>query len=139
MDLLTDTTQQRRCLSCSKILHGRSDKKFCNDQCRNLFNNELNSFANSYMRSIDHHLRRNRRVLQQALGEKQFVVSHISGLHNMGFDLAYYTHTQTSRKGSVYHFCYEYGYLLLSNGQLRIVYKPAQEHPVFNGIVTTST
>ena len=28
----------RYCRECEKILHGRSDQKFCNDTCRNTFN-----------------------------------------------------------------------------------------------------
>ena len=29
---------QNTCLYCSKTLHGRSDQKFCNDGCRNVYN-----------------------------------------------------------------------------------------------------
>src|SRR5690606_30224880 len=31
-------TGERRCEECGKVLRGRSDKRFCNDGCRNNFN-----------------------------------------------------------------------------------------------------
>ena len=34
-------SKQRECLECSTALMGRVDKKFCNDQCRNSYNNRL--------------------------------------------------------------------------------------------------
>ena len=34
---------EKRCLECNDVLHGRSDKKFCSDACRNTYNNKKKS------------------------------------------------------------------------------------------------
>ena len=45
-DTLT-TLQTRLCGVCTRPLRGRSDKKFCNDYCRNTFNNRKKIKSNS--------------------------------------------------------------------------------------------
>ncbi|MBN2521295.1 MAG: hypothetical protein JXB17_12355, partial [Bacteroidales bacterium] len=56
---------KKLCTECGEPIHGRSDKKFCCDQCRNIFNNRLNSNLNNYMRNINNVLRKNRRILAE--------------------------------------------------------------------------
>lgn len=34
-------TETATCLNCDKTLKGRTDKKFCDDYCRNSYNNQL--------------------------------------------------------------------------------------------------
>jgi hypothetical protein len=72
------------------------------------------------MRSIDHCLRKNRRILQSFLNSKPVARTKTGKMYNSGFAFNYYTHTYTNRKGQEYRFCYEYGYLLLENEQVRI-------------------
>ncbi len=38
-----------------------------------------------------------------------------------GFQFKYFTHTYTNKKGNIYYFCYEYGYLLLEGDWLLVV------------------
>lgn len=38
-----------------------------------------------------------------------------------GFEFKYLTHTYTNRKGNIYTFCYEYGYLELDRDWLLLV------------------
>jgi hypothetical protein len=45
--------------------HGRADKKFCNDLCRNNYNNQLNSNSYNLVRNINNILRRNRRIIEE--------------------------------------------------------------------------
>jgi hypothetical protein len=47
------------------LLHGRADKKFCNDLCRNNYNNQLNSNSYNLVRNINNILRRNRRIIEE--------------------------------------------------------------------------
>ena len=55
------------CLECETPLIGRIDKKFCNDMCRNSYNNLLNKDANEYVRKVNVILRKNRRILSSLM------------------------------------------------------------------------
>lgn len=99
---------------------GRSDKKFCSDQCRNAFNNRNNSDINKVMRNINNVLRRNRRILHSLVPEEKRKIAR-SHLLQQGFDFNYFTHEFPTKKGDVYRFCYEMGYLLLDEEQLLLV------------------
>jgi predicted nucleic acid-binding Zn ribbon protein len=106
----------RQCLSCGKTVKGRADKKFCDDYCRNNYNNELKSDSNNYVRNINNTLRKNRRILEELLPEKEEMVKTTKDkLLQMGFVLKHFTHLYTTKTGKVYYYCYEYGYLPLEN------------------------
>lgn len=119
---MTQPAVTRTCLTCDKPLKGRSDKKFCDDFCRNTFNNQLKAADNSYFREINNVLRRNRRVLESLLpaGEKTIRVSREQLLQH-GFHFTYNTHQVLSAKGYRYLFCYDYGYLTVDEDWVQIV------------------
>lgn len=102
------------CLDCGEPIIGRSDKKFCNDQCRNNYNNQLNSDSTALVRNINNHLRKNRRILAE-LNPNGKISVHKDKLANLGFNFNYFTHIYTTQKGAMYRFVYEYGYLPLDN------------------------
>ena len=105
---------ERKCPECGEPIKGRTDKKFCSDLCRNNYNNKLNSDSTNLVRNINNTLRRNRRILQE-LNPEGKVKTHKSKLLEKGFDFSYYTNIYKTQKGTVYYFCYEYGYLPLDN------------------------
>ena len=110
------------CLNCRGSLHGRSDKKFCNDYCRNTHHNLANSDSNNYIRNINYCLRKNRRILESLLlPSRQIVKTSRQALHNKGFSFHYRTHTYTNKKGNQFLFCYDYGYRILEKEQVLIV------------------
>lgn len=103
-------------MSCGKPVFGRSDKKFCDDYCRNTYNNQLKSPDNNYVRRINHALFKNRKILESLLsGTDEMAKAHEDKLVAMGFQFRYHTHIYTTRKGQQYFFCYEYGYLVMDN------------------------
>ncbi len=116
----------RNCLDCSKPLKGRIDKKFCDDYCRNNFNNRQKSRGNhsSFVRNINSALLRNRRVLESIL-QNGGETARASGdkLLRLGFYFKYFTHLYTTKNGKTYHYCYDYGYLPLDNDCFLIVRK----------------
>ncbi len=57
----------KNCLACERPIKGRTDKKFCDDSCRNNYNNRLNSDATPLIRNINNILRKNRRILLDLL------------------------------------------------------------------------
>lgn len=115
----------RNCHSCGKILRGRSDKRFCDDYCRNSHNNQLKSGDNRCMRNITNALKKNRNILHQLLAEKQATTRETRiRLLQLGFQFKYFTHVYTNKKGSTYFYCFDYGYLALENECLLIVRNP---------------
>jgi hypothetical protein len=101
---------------------GRADKKFCNDQCRNSFNNNLNKDANEYVRRVNVILRKNRRILSKLMpGEKSRTTKEQLLLR--GFNFYYYTNIYKTKQGKTYYFVYELGYLELENEDYALVRK----------------
>jgi len=112
----------RKCLTCSKPLKGRTDKKFCDDYCRNDYNNQLKAGDNNLVRNINNALRKNRRILESLLPvNEEMAKANKDKLLQKEFQFKYGTHTYTNKKGSTYFFCYEYGYLPLENDWFLIV------------------
>ena len=117
-------TTPKSCLNCSKPLKGRIDKKFCDDYCRNNYNNQIKSEtgSNTYVRNINNHLSKNRRILRDLLQPEEDMakVPH-DKLTLLGFNFKYHTHRYTNKKGQTYFFCYEYGYLPLEHNWYLLV------------------
>ncbi len=115
------------CLTCNKPVKGRTDKKFCNDYCRNSYNNQINCVCNNDVRHINSILQKNRRILASLLANSGVSVkaSQIQLLEK-GFVFKYCTHHQENKKGTHYHFCYEYGYLPISSDAYIIVRKESE-------------
>jgi predicted nucleic acid-binding Zn ribbon protein len=118
----------KNCLACDKPIHGRSDKKFCNDYCRNSYNNQMKTMNSSSMKDINNVLVKNRKVLETALGEKEMEKTTKEKLLQSGLNFKYITHTYTNKKGNTYCFCYEYGYLPLENDWYLIVKRKDDQH-----------
>jgi hypothetical protein len=112
----------RSCGACGKLLRGRSDKKFCDDQCRNQFNNQVRAADSGFMRSVNTTLRKNRKILQQCIPPEKMKTSiRREKLVQKGFHFAYNTHHVTNRAGLTYKFCYEYGYLAIDADKLVLI------------------
>ncbi len=105
----------KKCLACEKTLQGRTDKKFCNDYCRNAYNNNLKSGNSPIIRNINNALLKNRRILESILAEEEMAKASKEKLLQKGFSFKYSTHSYTNKKGNVYFFCYEFGYLPLDH------------------------
>ena len=104
------------CLNCNKPVKGRTDKKFCDDYCRNNYNNQLKSNTINLVRNINNALGKNRRILENLFTEgEEMAKTNKSKLLQKGFQFKYITHTYTNKKGNVYFFCYDLGYLPLEN------------------------
>lgn len=115
-----DMNPQRNCQDCGEVLHGRSDKKFCSDQCRNNYNNRLNSEASSLVRRINNILKRNYRILGELNPNGKANVSKLR-LIEKGFNFSYFTSIYTNREGKTYYFCYDRGYLHIENDYCMLV------------------
>ncbi|MBO9618692.1 MAG: hypothetical protein J7539_06595 [Niabella sp.] len=114
----------KKCLFCHKPVKGRSDKKFCDDYCRNNYNNTQKGSATNLIRNINNALRKNRQILLGHLkdDDKNIKVPR-SKLQSAGFQFKYSTNQYRTARGQVYFFCYDFGYLLLENEWVLVVRK----------------
>ncbi len=116
--------KERLCLTCQKKVIGRADKKFCDDYCRNTFNNQLRSKTNNCIRRVNNALLKNRRILEDLIPENSdHMEVHENRLYSMGFRFQYHTHFHVNEKGEKYLFCYEFGYSDMGNGWFLLVRK----------------
>lgn len=110
----------RTCLECGEQLHGRIDKRYCDDLCRNAHHNKMNRQRVNLVRTVNRILSKNRRILAELNpGEKS--KTHRNKLLQKGFNFSYFTHTYTTKAGATYFFCYDKGYLPLENDWMALV------------------
>jgi F0F1-type ATP synthase delta subunit len=112
----------RKCLECGEPLKGRADQKFCNDLCRNAYNNKKLGKASNYMRKINRLLKKNHAILKE-LNPEDKTTTYRSTLEKQGFSFQYYTNTYITRNGRVYYFVYDQGYSELENNKFVLVRK----------------
>ena len=118
------TSETKNCLSCDKPIKGRADKKFCDDYCRNNYNNQQKAKGNhsAYVRNINNALLKNRKILESLKGDKEeHVRANKEKLLALGFSFKYLTHTFKNKDGRIYFWSYDYGYLPLDNDWFLIV------------------
>ncbi|MCD4729454.1 MAG: DUF2116 family Zn-ribbon domain-containing protein [Bacteroidales bacterium] len=116
------TIETRNCPECGYEIKGRSDKKFCSDQCRNTFNNREKQDANNYIRNVNNILRKNRRILADLNPNEKSKASR-NKLVEKGFNFDYYTNSYTTKTGKTYYYCYEFGYLPIEDDYYFLVMK----------------
>lgn len=100
---------KKRCIECNEPLRGRSDKKFCSDQCRNSFHNEINRDDINFIHNVHNILRKNRRILADLNSGGEAKV-HKDQLIVLGYNFQFHTNMYITRSGDEYYFCYEQGY-----------------------------
>lgn len=112
----------RTCLECHEPLKGRADQKFCNDSCRNSYNNKKASGSTNYMRKINRILKKNHSVLEE-LNPDEKTTTFKSALEKRGFNFNYYTNIYTTKTGRDYYFVYDQGYSVLEKNKFMLVKK----------------
>jgi hypothetical protein len=80
----------------------------------------LNSDGTNFIRNINNVLRRNRRILEKFCPKEKAKVSK-GNLNTEGFNFNYHTNMYTTKKGLNYYFCYDLGYLEISEEEVVIV------------------
>lgn len=119
--------EKRMCLACGQPVVGRSDKRYCDDGCRNAYNNKLNSIPNNFVRKIDAVLKRNRRILSEVLDNEKMQKISREKLLAKGIHFDFFTNQLSNAKGQVYFFVYEYGYLPLDDNLFLVVRQKPSE------------
>ena len=111
---------KKQCLECGAGIVGRIDKKFCDDACRNTYNNAKNRDGNNLIRNTNNWLRKNYRILNVLNPNQKTKVSR-GKLMEKGFDFNYFTSIYTTKAGKTYYFVYDHGYLPLKDDCFALV------------------
>lgn len=109
------------CLECGTTIMGRSDKKFCTDDCRNAYNNRQNRDSTNLMRNINYTLRKNYRILLAYPFHEGKAKTTKAKLFAEGFDFEYFTQLKVYKNGAEYRFLYDIGYKFLEDDWILLV------------------
>lgn len=95
------------CKECGKLLSGRIDKKFCNDNCRSSYANRKYREQNKEINRINKILKRNHSILSSILsgGASECFTRD---LFIKGFSFDYFTSINTTEQIEIY--CYDISY-----------------------------
>lgn len=100
---------KRHCLCCGKELHGRPDKKFCSDKCKDKWNNsrkcELRKGKLATLRIIECNY-----AILQHLKEAGCTICDIKALAAIGFSPDYFTRLVTNKNGYLICECFDIRY-----------------------------
>lgn len=111
------------CLQCNDKIIGRTDKKFCNDSCRNSYNNKQNKDSTNLMRNTHNKLRKNYRILSELHFKDGKTQTTQERLDVEGFDFDYFTNLKIYKNGAEYRFVYNIGYKFIEENRLLVVIK----------------
>ncbi|HSI70210.1 MAG TPA: hypothetical protein VK941_08250 [Gillisia sp.] len=114
--------EKKYCLSCKKILSGRKDKKFCDPYCKSNYHyQKAQTGTGSFYSTVDRQLKANRKILK-SFNKAGKATVRTSVLLELGFNPKFFTHYWKNKKGDIYLFVYEYGYLSrVENGKKKYI------------------
>jgi predicted nucleic acid-binding Zn ribbon protein len=113
--------QAKQCPQCGiQIKVGRTDKRFCSDDCRSQYHNNFNKGRSSYVRRVNRMLGKNRQILHRLAPNGKSKIRRAELLSH-GFHFDWHTHIYETRSKKKYYFCYEYGWLEIENDFIIIV------------------
>ncbi|RTE52242.1 DUF2116 family Zn-ribbon domain-containing protein [Arenibacter aquaticus] len=100
----------RMCPVCGATIKGRSDKKFCSAKCRSINQYENRQKSEAFYFKVDRQLKINRKLLKK-YNRSGYTTIRKTVLIEEGFDPKFFTHYWKNKKGDIYLFVYEYGFL----------------------------
>lgn len=127
----SNTTGPKTCLQCGHRIIGRIDKKFCTDDCRVRYHNELNREIKNVASTINRILSKNRKILAYFCNSGETSLPLLSVVAK-GFNLNYFTHTYQVGKDTIYRFVYEHGYRIQKDRITIIAKKPDEDIALSN-------
>lgn len=113
-------TSKNICIFCGSDLKGRSDKRYCDDVCRNNHHYALKKDNNSLVKDINNILVHNREVLKSFYKNK-ITVANRNQLVESGFDFELFTSIYRTRKNEEYRVVYDYAYKFISDDELLLI------------------
>lgn len=100
---------------------GRADRKFCNDGCRNAYNNAQKKKKTGPMQMINDILEKNHDILQELIANQSYKYVAERILRDKGFNFRYFTHPFESGQKILFSVCYDIAYRREDNGTFKIL------------------
>lgn len=117
----------KQCKMCKSKIVGRTDKKFCNVKCKNIYHTKLRIANNKEVIQIDKILHRNRAILLEIMGKKRLKIEiERVLLDNKNFNYNYHTHTYVNNQNKTYYYIYDFAWMEFSNSQILLIRKKKQ-------------
>lgn len=114
--------EESYCLQYGEKMRGRSDKRFCNVECKNKYHNENSTEAGKTYKRVLKILTRNRNILKEVLGGKSTEKITMEKLEGKGYERDYFTHVkEVGLKKRKYYYLFDYGYRIEEDGSLKVV------------------
>lgn len=123
---MAELNNHTSCLYCSSLISGRSDKKFCDSQCRSSYHHKNNNKDNLLIRSINKRLKKNRRILALFKDKGEEFCTAYQLLYS-GYDFSLHTSIKISENGQIAYYCYDHGYLTQDNEELILLKEDEKE------------
>ncbi|MEH6747218.1 MAG: hypothetical protein V7670_10305 [Maribacter arcticus] len=121
----------KNCPVCGTEVKGRSDKKYCSVKCKSIHQYEQRQETEAFFLKVDRQLKINRKLLRR-FNKSGFSTIRSSELISQGFDPKFFTHYWKNKKGEVYLFVYEYGFLSKINSgkdkYVLVTWQPYMKH-----------
>ena len=102
--------KERKCPVCGEMFTGRTDKVYCSLRCKSSVHYEKKLETEQFYLKVDKHLKTNRKLLKRYNAAGKSTIRKET-LLEQGFDPHFFTHYWKNKKGDVYLFCYEFGFL----------------------------
>jgi uncharacterized Zn finger protein (UPF0148 family) len=116
------------CPICNSPLIGRTDKKYCSDQCRYLANNKHKIESEKPILDINKVLRKNRSILKKLCPVGKAVMRK-EVLDTMGYDVNVFSSLFVTSNKEVYYICYDYAFTpLLENNIKKVLIVSKQDY-----------
>jgi predicted nucleic acid-binding Zn ribbon protein len=123
----TNPTPVKQCEFCEKVLHGRSDQRFCNDSCRNTFNRNLRMAEKA-----EHHknipeiiriIKRNYEILKPMTKTITYIdeykyYDNLEEFLKTGINPNFFTSTFTDKHGTTWNCVFDCGFCIADNGAM---------------------
>jgi len=107
--------ETKKCIFCeTELKGGRSDRKYCDAQCRASYHNAQTKEKEQNVRQINDILKKNWKILKM-LNPKGHSTVRKSFLDEQGYNFNYFTNVYLTVPGKVYYFCYDMGITEIDN------------------------
>ncbi len=100
----------KNCPVCDIKVKGRSDKIYCSKKCKSINQYENRQKTEWFYLKVERQLKINRKILKKN-NKSGYTIIRKNELLEEGFNPKFFTHYWKNKKGEVYLFVYEYGFL----------------------------